>query len=146
MIYVKRDFSDADLLLIIKSWIDVLKEKRYQCFIEALGYSLGNGEPKAGWIISDLKRYRSDLFSEVEHFEITDWRTAIGGNKNPKAEVIRYEPNETGLVGAVSFDLPLNGRWSDLTADFVLLETDYPEGYLLRFEEITVNNQPIKTG
>jgi hypothetical protein len=50
--------------------------------------------------------------------------------------VIWYEPNDSALVGAVSFRLPLNGEWSDLTADFVLFETDAEDGFLLRLEEI----------
>ena len=29
-----------------------------------------------------------------------------------------------------------NGEWSDLTADFVLFETDAEDGFLRRFEEI----------
>jgi hypothetical protein len=46
-------------------------------------------------------------------------------------------PNTVGMVGAVAFDLPLNGQWSDLTADFVFFDNDNPDGgYTLRLEEI----------
>jgi hypothetical protein len=39
--------------------------------------------------------------------------------------------------GAVSIDLPLNGRWSDLRADFVWFESADPIGdYHLALEEI----------
>ena len=41
------------------------------------------------------------------------------------------------MVGSVTFDLPLNGQWSDLTADFVFFEgADARAGYPLGLEEI----------
>lgn len=42
------------------------------------------------------------------------------------------------MVAAVEFDLPLNGKWSDLQADFVLFQNPHPEGgYCLGLEEIS---------
>jgi hypothetical protein len=60
--------------------------------------------------------------------------------------VTRYELNNiggTGLRGAVQFDLPLNGKWSDLTADFVFWEHD-AENYTLALEEIHSVNQTLR--
>jgi len=98
MIFVKRDISNSDLLDIVRDWVDVLAQKRYQDFFAALGYSMGK----------------------------------------PKREVVWYDSNSAKLVGAIAFDLPLNGKWSDLTADFVLFETDESEGFLLKLEELCV--------
>jgi hypothetical protein len=138
MIYVKRDIRDDELLQIIRGWIAVLSQKRYDDFFDALGYSMGGESASAEWIKSDLSRYRSDLYPGVTEFEVTSWTTAQGGNPYPKAEVVRYMPNESRLAGAVTFTLPLNGMWSDASADFVLFETDAKEGFLLQLEEITI--------
>jgi hypothetical protein len=41
------------------------------------------------------------------------------------------------MAGTVAFDLPLNGQWSDLTADFVFFDNDTAAGgHTLRLEEI----------
>jgi len=138
MIFVERDISDFDLINFIRSWIDVLAQKRYQDFFAALGYSMGGSAASPDWIESDLRRYQSDLYPGVSEFEVTDWRTAGGGNPEPKQEVVWYDPNSTKLAGAVAFDLPLNGKWSDLTADFILFETHASEGFLLKLEELCV--------
>lgn len=54
-----------------------------------------------------------------------------------------YKPTEDKLRGAASFDLPLNGMWSDYSAVFVLFETGDDRGFSLKLEEfssITYNN------
>jgi hypothetical protein len=61
----------------------------------------------------------------------------VGGNPSPRLEIVRYVPSQHPLRGAVSVDLPLNGRWSDLTADFVWFESSEPGGdYPLALEEV----------
>lgn len=142
MIFVSRDIPDEDLIHVVRGWIDVLSEKRYDEFFDALGYSLAGDSASVDWIESDLSRYRSDLYPGITDFEVTNWRTAQGGYPNPKEEVVWYQPNETGLAGAVTYTLPLNGRWSDATADFILVETNSPEGLLLKLEEIYI---PIRS-
>ncbi len=138
MVFVNREISDGELLDVIRGWVDVLAEKRYQEFFDALGYSMGGAAASADWIESDLERYRSDLYPGVEDFEVTDWRVAEGGSGFSEQQVVWYESNNVGLAGAVKFYLPLNGKWSDLAADFVMFETHAPEGFLLKLEEFCV--------
>lgn len=138
MIFVSRDIPDKDLIHVVRGWIDILSEKRYDEFFEALGYSMGGNSASAECIASDLSRYRSDLYPGITDFEVTNWRTAKGGYPNPIEEVVWYQPNEARLASAVTFTLPLNGRWSDVTADFILIETNSPEGLLLKLEEISI--------
>ena len=60
-----------------------------------------------------------------------------GGNPEAQQKVIWYSTNLPRLKGPVTFDLPLNGRWSDLTAEFVFFDNDDPtEGYPLCLEEV----------
>jgi hypothetical protein len=90
-------------------------------------------------IRGQIEGYRSPTFfpGEVE-FRVSDWRTASGGNPRPHLRIVRYEANETGLRGAAELDLPLNGRWSSLEADFVWCDNENPEqGFYLRMEEIS---------
>ena len=138
MIYVSRDIPDEDLIHVVRDWIDILSQKRYDEFFQALGYLMGGESASADWIESDLSQYRSDLYPGISEFEVTNWRTAQDGYPNPIEEVVWYQPNETRLAGAVTFTLPLNGRWSDATAEFVLFETNSPEGFLMRLEEICI--------
>ncbi len=136
MTFVRRDISDSDLLDVIRAWIDVLRDKNYGCFFEALGYSMAGAAASPGIVESDLSRYRSELFEGETSFAVTDWRTASGGNPNPRCEVEWFERNSVGLAGAATFDLPLNGRWSDLAADRILFETGADEGLVLKLEEL----------
>jgi len=137
VVYVPRDITDEALLETIRSWIGLLVEKRYDDFVASLGYVMVDCDPYGDLIPEDLNKYRSPLFPGMEQFAVTDWKTAKGGNPNPVHEVVWFEPNEPNLVGAVTFHLPLNGKWSDLSADFVLFERGNPEGFQLMLEEIT---------
>ena len=103
-----------------------------------MGYALAFGRPKHECIREAIQGYRSAThYPGIERFVVTDWRTASGGNRDRRQEVVRYKPNSTGLVGAVAFDLPLNGSWSNLTADFVFFEgSDPTQGFPLSLEEI----------
>lgn len=138
MSFVPRDASDEQVLDIIRGWIDVLSEENYTAVFNELGLSIGWITPGPECIQACIQEYRSpEYYPGVEEFVVTDWRTAQGGNPEPARGVEWYEPNSVKMAGAVSFDLPLNGRWSDLTADFVFFEGNDPEGYYLVLEEIS---------
>lgn len=54
-----------------------------------------------------------------------------------KQEAGWYKSDTFALAGYVDFDLPLNGQWSDLKAEFVLWKNDnQDEGYTLGLEDI----------
>jgi hypothetical protein len=133
------DSPNESVLDVVKGWVDVLAKQDYQTVFEGLGHSISRiGEPSAGSIRKAIELYRSpDYYPGATAFTVSDWRTARGGNPDPQQKVIWYKPNTVRMAGAVAFDLPLNSRWSDLTADFVFFETDNPSaGYTLRLEEI----------
>jgi hypothetical protein len=135
---VPRNASDESVLTIVKGWVDVLAKQDYQAVFENLGHSICFAEPSAESVRKAIEHYRSpEFYPGVSVFAVSDWRTARGGNAEPKREVVWYKPNTVRMRAAVAFDLPLNGRWSDLTADFVLFEGDKRnDGYILRLEEI----------
>jgi hypothetical protein len=138
--FVPRNATDGQVLDIIRECVDLLATGDYERVYAELGYALAFEQPGAECIRGEIMRYRSvDYFPGVTEFRVTDWRTARGGNPDPTLKIIRYKPDATSLAGAVAFDLPLNGRWSDLTADFVLMENDHPKGYVLALEEISAS-------
>jgi hypothetical protein len=146
MIFVPRDASDQQVLDIVREWVDVLAREDYEAVFAELGYSLSYGEPGGECIRKEIKRYRSpEYYSGIEEFTVTDWKNASGGNPSPQCLVSWFKPNSVGGVGirgAVSFDLPLNGRWSDLTADFVFFQNEnLSEGYPLALEQIQSSSQ-----
>ena len=138
MIFIPHKASDQDILTIVRQWIDVLAKEDYAAVFAELSYMTAFNDPGNEVIQRQIKNYRSpDLYPGVTDFKVTDWRLAKGGKPNPRQTVIRYKPNDTKLAGAVEFDLPLNGKWSDLTADLVFFDNaEFREGYVLALEEI----------
>lgn len=145
MVVIPRTASDNQVLTIVREWIDVLAREDYEAIFQALGYAVAFDRPGAVCIRNEIKQYRSPkLYPGVEEFTVTGWRTALGGNPSPLQLVTRYKPNRTGLAGAVDFDLPLNGRWSDLTANFVFFEPKIEgDGYVLSLEEIGSSHSKV---
>ena len=132
-----RTTTEEELLDAVRRWVEVLASEDYESVFESLGYAMRYERPGANAIRDDIARYRSTrYFPGVEQFKVSNWRTAKAGNPSPIARVTWYRPNATGLVAAVDFDLPLNGKWSDLTANFVLFNAD-GDCYSLSLEDIS---------
>ena len=143
MIFVPRDADEHQVLDIVHEWIDVIAAENYETVFAELGYSLAFGRPGGECVREAIESYRSpQYYPGVEEFVVTDWRKAQGGNRAPAKIVTWYKPNSTGLSGAVAFDLPINGKWSDLTANFVFFENEnMAEGYVLSLEDVQSNGQ-----
>lgn len=141
MVLIPQNARNEEVLDIIHKWVDVLAAEDYETVVKELGFLTGFYSSPAECLRAQIKRYVSpEYFPGVTDFVVTDWRTAHGGNPKPKSTLIWYKPNSVGLRGAVSFDLPINGKWSDLTADFVFFEHN-DEGYSLALEEIYSEKQ-----
>jgi hypothetical protein len=121
MVRVPVSATDDELLALVRTWLDALAAERYEFIFEQLGYAMAYGGGAAA-IRRDIERYRSSrYFPGVERIRVSDWRTAVGGNPNPRALVRKYAFNpKLPIVATVEVDLPLNGRWSNLEADFVV--------------------------
>lgn len=121
MLRVPVSATDDELLALVRTWLDALAAERYELIFEELGYAMAYGEGATA-IRRDIERYRSSqYFPGVNSFRVSDWRTALGGNPRPTALVRRYAFNpQLPIIATVEVDLPLNGKWSDLEADFVV--------------------------
>ena len=109
--------DDALLALLVRAWLDALVAERYELVFAELGYAMAYGEGATA-IRRDIKRYLSSrYFPGVESFRVSDGRTA----PKPTVLVRRYGFNpQLPIIAIVEVDLPLNGKWSDLEADFVV--------------------------
>src|SRR5688572_7739859 len=121
MVLVPLSATDDELLAVVRSWLDVLAAEDYERIFANLGYAMAWGGG-AEAIRRDIEKYRSpELYPGVSKFRVTDWRIASGGNPSPTLLVRRYKHSERlPIVATIELDLPLNGRWSDLEADFVV--------------------------
>jgi hypothetical protein len=136
MVLIPQNARNEEVLEIIHKWVDVLAAEDYEAVVKEIGFLKGSYSSPAECLRAQIKRYVSpEYFPDVTDFVVTDWRTARGGNPKPLSTVTWYNLNSVGLRGAVRFDLPINGKWSDLTADFVFFENDNG-GYRLALEEI----------
>ncbi|MGH9878565.1 MAG: hypothetical protein ACRD5H_13080 [Nitrososphaerales archaeon] len=131
--------TDDDLLVIVRSWLEVLAAKDYERVFSELGYAMAYGADAAA-IRRDIEKYRSaEFYPGISEFHVTDWRTARGGNPSPLALIRRYKLSERlPIVATIEVDLPLNGRWSDLEADFVVTAENASDSVgILSLEDIS---------
>jgi hypothetical protein len=144
MVWVNSNSSDDEIFDTVLAWIDILSQADYERVANELGYWDFDNNSATKAIRETITEYRSvDLFPDGENFRVSDWRQATGGNSAPIKKLVWHDKNLVGIVASVSFDLPLNGAWSDLTADFLLFERDNRPGqYQLRLEEITQRQRP----
>ncbi len=113
--------SDAKLLDGVKMWVDMLAEER---FSEA--YQLTAHDSYHAWtpdlIRSVVAGYGSPHKPGEHEYRISKVSDTRGGS-SPRWVVDRWKDAEPRhRVGFVSFDLPVDGEWSDLTATFEIVE------------------------
>ena len=119
---------DSTLLSLIARWVDLLAHQRYR---EALALLA----PSKHWTPELLETVISNYgFVEPcpdgERFVVTPISEATGDG--PRAEVTWFDDHR----GYVHYDLPLNGEWSDVTAEFdIVAEGD---GFTLALDDIHV--------
>jgi len=146
MLYVPNEASTEQVLDLVREWIDLLSQGDYTAAAAVVLPVNGDKIVNPEYLESDIKRYRSpEYYPGVIDFQVTDWRTAQGGNPDAQQNVIWYLPNSSTLRASVSFDLPLNGRWSDLTAELVFWEEeDSREGSVLCLEDVRSWEQVLR--
>ena len=116
------DATDSQLLDLVHSWVDALAKEDYEFayhitahdryyqwtpkLIEKVIQGYGLPEPRSDGLVFQVTEIESASGNQPRHYvEFFDEPIKIDGS-NQKA------------VGEIWFDLPLNGKWSDLTATF----------------------------
>jgi hypothetical protein len=131
--------TESGLLEITRHWVNVLASEDYDAVFNTLGYAMAYQSPEltgAERIKSEIKNYRSEkYYPGVTDFSVSDWDSANGGKPNPYRLIRFYKPNDLKIKATIEFDLPLNGKWSDLQASFVVFEIENNR-YALNCEDI----------
>ncbi len=106
------DASDEDILEAVYEWIGLLAEERYE---QAYHFFVNSEHNPWHWSPQLLKRVirTHGSYHEQEIDTVTALEKTTGGLE-PRHDVNRDDDNER--QGYIWFDLPLNGKWSDLTA------------------------------
>ncbi|TGD83125.1 hypothetical protein [Hymenobacter wooponensis] len=135
------DASDEDILEAVRIWVKLLELERYE---EAFQYTFQ--DPYYEWtpeLMRDViygygfPEYEAD--SEV--YKVTSMEEAVTDGNNPYAEIDFHMPRKHKvenvlIVAEIWFSLPLNGKWSDVTATFNVLYM--PTSVSLELQEIHV--------
>lgn len=118
MIYLPCSSPNEYILQVVEAWIDLWAESGTEAAFTAIAldeYEVWTPE----WLDLALANYRPlELYPGTHSFKVTSPGAAITLDHVPTREVKWYNPEKTGLAGDVSFDLPLNGQWSDLLVEF----------------------------
>jgi hypothetical protein len=127
------DASDDELLATVDEWVELLVQERYDD-------ALANMRAREHWTSDLLRQVISGYgFSEPHpsgsRFRVTSPKEASG--RQHYRRVDRWtEANAIGAIGVILYDLPLNGKWSDVTALFDILASSGP--LVLELDDIHV--------
>lgn len=138
MVTLPLDASDAEVLAVVRRWVDLLAAGQYA---QAQALLLRDGAER-DWppelvaeVIAAYEPPSGASSGAVSH--VTPVGQAQVLDLRPHHEVARWEAGgRPGVVGDVHFDLPMNGAWSDLTAIFWLRRV--AEGMALELFDIHV--------
>ena len=109
------DPSDEAIFVAVDRWIDDLARGDYDsAFVRT------EHDSYFGWTVELLRRVIEGYGLPEPHptgtvFAVTPRLTATGG---PPTRVVDRSPREQDRLPHARYDLPLNGKWSDLTATF----------------------------
>ncbi len=113
--------SDENLLEGVKKWVDLLAE---DAFADAFNFTAHDSY--YSWtseqIRSVIAGYGHPHELGAHEYRISKISETRGGT-SPRWEVDRWQDAKpSSRVGFISFGLPLDGEWSDLTATFEILQ------------------------
>jgi len=126
-------FEERELLALAYEFLDLLAAGSYAEAFEQFGYAMAYQFPE----MPGGEAIRLTLAECQPDSRVTDWRVAPAISETSRCRFVHYAPNNTGLVSALSVVLPLNGEWSEVSADFVVTKSD--AGYHFSLEDIYSN-------
>ncbi len=113
--------SKDTLMATVEEWIDLLVAKKYQEALDFI-YPIPYPEWDAQYLENWIRNYGFDQpLKDGATVEITSRHEATGKQFNREFEASDpFVDENTGLevIGTVLYDVPLDGKWSDLTVQF----------------------------
>jgi hypothetical protein len=138
--HVLPECTDAAVLALVELWVGLLVEQRFDDAMAMLGPS-GAWDP--GLLGTVIRNYGSvEPREDGRTFSVTspaattqggDARFKVSWFDPPVTNRLDYAPD---LLGHASYDLPLDGQWSDVTATFEIL--NLPDGAVLALDDVHV--------
>ena len=125
--------SDEEIIRHIETWIGKLADEDY-----VSAYNLVDHDPYYKWSPRLIEKVINGYGLPEPHpsgevFKVTPISSALGEEPTREIERNNYKDNR---IGYVMYDLPLNGKWSDLSATFRLENNE--AGVKVILEEIHV--------
>lgn len=138
MTILPHDASDEDILKVVREWVELLAQNRYEEAFALTGYaSTDEWSPE---LLHLLTANYGDLEprQDGETFEVTSLydNPILPAGRKSSYQDVEWQPENRGCVGWVHFDLPLDGEWSDLTAVFKINQVT--DGLALELQTIHV--------
>jgi hypothetical protein len=131
---VVSQFDERDLLAAARECLDLFAAGQFEEAFDRFGHSMAYQYPGA----SGGKSIQLAIDCSRPGSRVTDWREATGGRGETLLySLVRYASNSPGLLAAFSVDLPLDGVFSEVAADFVV--TPCTNGYEVSLEHIYSN-------
>jgi hypothetical protein len=139
MMKLQPSATDEELLRVIESWVELLAMGRFdEAFSQILCCS------DVGWTPELIRTVITNYGSpeprrDGKVFRVTPILREHSSGDRYFYEVERYgdDPNRPQeYIGAVAYNLPLNGEWSDLTVMFDLILVD--DALVLSLDDIHV--------
>lgn len=118
------DATDDEVLDLCRLWIELVATDRVEEAIDLLWVPPHYDESQH-WTADSLQTYIENYGSwspmvDGSKWRLTSMQTAMVPDRHagsrPSADLIRYRDDPHG--GTAWLDVPLNGEWSDLTAQF----------------------------
>jgi hypothetical protein len=124
------DATDDDILGVCREWVELVATGRFADAIDML-YVPTNYDPSRHWTPESLQTYIGnygswDPLGDRRVVRVTPIATArVPANRpgrRPYADAVRLSTDPR--AGSVDLDVPLDGEWSDLTAQFEFAPVD----------------------
>ncbi len=137
MIRLPRNATDEQILDVIRAWVELLAQERYEDAFQMLRY-----HPAEHWSPALIRAVVTNYgFIEPRKdgatFKVTSLKDNPEGEAFHGVEWYGDDPNKPAeYLGVAAFTLPLNGEWSDVTAMFDIVEEG--GGLVLELDDIHV--------
>ncbi len=120
MMTLPSNATDADLLAVVGIWVDLLAAGEYAQAQAVLAHGVENRDWPPERVAAVIAAYEPCIQARAEGaVRVTPVRTARVADFLPRRAVSRYKfDSRPAMEGMIHFDLPINGAWSDLMANF----------------------------
>ena len=135
MLRVSSEDPSDEMIAFVRSWFDLLADNRFEEACVALdkpnSYGISWSPEMIQGVIEDNFNHETLFGKEHPEGLFVSYVSETAGEA--QADVLAFDD---GSGYSVQHDVPLNGEWSDLTAEFEFLR--HPQGYAVVLHDLHV--------